>query len=684
MLPVLILSACGGAEEKKMRFYTRGRDFMDKGNLVKATLELKNAVQIDPRFAEGHYLLAQAEMRRNNLQRAFKSYQRTVELMPGNLDAQAKLGKLYLMQGDRTKAQQKVELILKADPRNQEGLLLKGSVLMARKDWKALAPLADKMIAGGIHQPAAYLMLALAQNGLHDGMISEKTLLEGVRRNPTSIALLRTLVDYYAVVGKVDEAAAGIRQIMALEPDTYAYGINLAGLYWKNNRTTEARQTLATLKGGNLKNQACLEAIAGFYSTRHLPHDAEEILTEGIRAVPHSFTLRFALSELYSALGRSEAAIKVLTECLGIKKDPQLPEVVETKVLLARTYFQRGERDLAERYVAEVLKGNASNIEATFLKGRLHLRNGEGVSAISAFRSVINSRPNDAEAILLLANAYLLNLEPNLALESLHKAELLEPGSLRVTRALVRFSVSRKEYRQAEERMRLYITRHPNDAEAYVELGDVYRLEGDLRRAGAQYEQVKQKYPRLPAPYLLLSGLAAEQDNLPKAIAELTEVVGRLAPDNIPLTLQLANLYARGNQTAKARQIYEGLLVKHAAEWQISNDYACFLADYGNVPADIAQAESLTKKVLAIRPDDPLIIDTLGWIEYRKNNFPRALQLLEVAGGKLSGNQTVNYHLGMASIQAGKKDQARNRLKKALAGGDFPEKKQAMAALQRL
>ena len=684
VLVVAILSACSGPNEKKMRFYSKAKGFMDKGDLVKAGLELKNAVQIDPKYADAHYLLGQVELRKGNFKQAFGSFSKTVELAPGNLEAQVELGKLFLMQGSRDKAQEKADLVLKANPGHSEGLLLRGGILMAREEWGKGGELLEGLIARGMTKPDAYLMLAMARSSLKDSGGGETALLEGGRKNPSSLGIQKTLADLYASKGRVDDAAARIRRMMELEPANFGYGITLSGLYWDNGRKPEASELLGKIVAAHPKNEECLIALAGFYLGRRQSDEAEKVLKGGVQALPGSFRLRFALSELYNGTGRSEAGMALLKECLGLEKDPKKPEVVQARYLLARTCFMRGELPEAERWLAEILKASVGHVEANYLKGRIHLQKGEGLAAISAFRSIINDRPREAEGYLFLADAHLINREPNLSLENLQQAERLEADSLRVNRAFARLYFMQKEYRQGEERMLSYLAKHPNELEARIELGDLYRLAGNHRRAEAEYSAVKRQAPKMAIAYLRLSELFAQQGKLSNAISEMETVVSKLAPDNVQSALILSNLYIRAANPIKARQILASFSARYPKEWHVANDYACFLADHGNAKGDLDLAWSLAKDVTGQRPDDPFVMDTLGWIEYRRGNYARAVELLEKAQVKLAGHQMVNYHLGMACFQVGKKDLARSCLNKALAGGDFPGRQEAGATLKRL
>ena len=46
------LAACGGAEDRKAKYFERGKELFEQGNYVKSELEFKNVLQIDPKQAE--------------------------------------------------------------------------------------------------------------------------------------------------------------------------------------------------------------------------------------------------------------------------------------------------------------------------------------------------------------------------------------------------------------------------------------------------------------------------------------------------------------------------------------------------------------------------------------------------------------------------------------------------------
>ena len=53
----ILLSACGGEEGRKAAYLEKGKAYFEEGNYDKAKIEFRNVLQIDPKFAEGFYMM---------------------------------------------------------------------------------------------------------------------------------------------------------------------------------------------------------------------------------------------------------------------------------------------------------------------------------------------------------------------------------------------------------------------------------------------------------------------------------------------------------------------------------------------------------------------------------------------------------------------------------------------------
>jgi tetratricopeptide (TPR) repeat protein len=71
----------------------------------------------------------------------------------------------------------------------------------------------------------------------------------------------------------------------------------------------------------------------------------------------------------------------------------------------------------------------------------------------------------------------------------------------------------------------------------------------------------------------------------------------------------------------------------------------------------LPEARELIDKALSMAPDDPFIMDSAGWVQYRLGNLKRAEELLRRAYG-LRSDPEIAVHLGEVLWQKGEKADA--------------------------
>src|SRR5581483_9924926 len=123
--------SCASAESKKESHYKKGVSYADRGQYSEAVVEFKNVIQIDPNDANAKYQLGLAYLRIGgsaNVQNAFKLFTEAVEKQPNLMDAQAKLGNLYLVSNDVGKAKEKADWVLAKSPGHVEALLVRAKI----------------------------------------------------------------------------------------------------------------------------------------------------------------------------------------------------------------------------------------------------------------------------------------------------------------------------------------------------------------------------------------------------------------------------------------------------------------------------------------------------------------------------------------------------------------------------
>jgi tetratricopeptide (TPR) repeat protein len=236
-----------------------------------------------------------------------------------------------------------------------------------------------------------------------------------------------------------------------------------------------------------------------------------------------------------------------------------------------------------------------------------------------------------------------MNKEANLAFDTLRKALKIAPDSRDVIRAMGSQYAAQKDFRNAESQYRRILDANPKDLEVRADMGDLMLKKGDFRQAEGEYAEIKRRAPGHPLAYVKLSACYMAQQKPDRAIAEL-----------------------------------ESVLRQHPDLWSPMNDLAYLLGDYGRGGKDLDRALDLVQKARSLSPENPAILDTLGWIHYRRGEVNKAIEGLDKAYAGSAVSPVINFHLGMAYNKAGNSEKAREHLRIALASKvSFPGKDEA-------
>ena len=783
LLVFILLVGCSSPEQKRAKFYAKGVKLYEQDRRDKASLEFRNAIQIDPKFADAYYMLGLIEDKRGNVKGAYDNQLTAVRLAPGNLKARYQLGRIYLGLQAPDKTLEEVEVILKREPANAEALVLKGAALVKMKETDRAIALLNEVVGKTITTPESYQILALAYRNRGDIRNAEDAIRKGIGANPAATPLLRTLADICATSGRKDEAAALARKAMEAEPTIKDHRLYLARLLWENGKEQQAKEVVTGLIADDRDVDSRL-LVADFYARRGRNDLVEQLLKESLAKGLKDVRLSLALGDVYRASGSNDKAEKVLKESLAATKKG--PDAVKLRIALAELALSRNQKDVASAYTEEVLKESPKNSEAHLLKGRLAFAKGDFITAISEFRTVVTDKPRFAQGIIMLAQAHIMNKEQNLAADVLQSALKADPDTLEVRRALAELYLAQNDKAKALELMRKGVELAPETIEARLALGDCYLATGDPRRAEGEYEAAKRLAPASKSAYLKLADLYNAEHKPARVIAELEKVVAldptsdvatgslvrlyittknypsatalveqrlrsnprdagawfllsqvRIArkeyasaqealekavesrpespefvqelakilviqgkkeqamtrleqalktnPDTTALYIYLAELNLLSKNFSRAAELYQQALTRRPDFWAAANDLAFVLSEYLATPENLNKALIAAQQALALRPGDPTVLDTLGWVHFRKGDTAMALDLLKKAQNKAPESPLLNYHLGMAHSRSGQTEQARVALKKSLAGkGGFPGRDEAEKTLSTL
>jgi tetratricopeptide (TPR) repeat protein len=175
--------------------------------------------------------------------------------------------------------------------------------------------------------------------------------------------------------------------------------------------------------------------------------------------------------------------------------------------------------------------------------------------------------------------------------------------------------------------------------------------------------------------YLLLAQLYIASNRPELAIEKLKAFTN----DNkdVPALMQLGTIHERLKQYAAARDAYEKVVSINANFAPALNNLAVLYSEH---LGQLDNAYDLAKKATELVPNEPHMVDTLGWILFKKGRYRNALQELEVSASKLPELPPIQFHLGMTHYMLGEDGPARLALEKAV-GADFPDRDEARQRL---
>ncbi|MHB1529463.1 MAG: tetratricopeptide repeat protein [Acidiferrobacteraceae bacterium] len=640
------LGGCG-RQARCAHYLAEGRAYYLQGHYRKAANEFRDAAEIEPKNAEVYYWFGLTQDKQKIFPQAFANYAEAVKLNPNYLAAKAKLGKLYLRGGNIPKAEQMASEILAARPSDPDGRILDAAV-MARKGNIAGAIQEAGSVVGSDPKKtdAISLLAALYTSEAHEEK-ALKVLEQGVAANPSSVQLRMNLVAVLARLKKPpSEMAQQLKEMIAINPSNFAFRLDLARLYVITGQVAKAKAVLALAVRADPHDDKRYLAYSSLLASSGDVPAAEKELKKAIHARPKAYDLQFALAKLY-LLAQQPAKAKARYRKI-IDENHVGPSAMRARVKLAALMLGEGKLPVARKLITTVLNAHPSDDDALLVRGEIELADKNPQAAVGDFRVVLRDQPNAVNVIDLLAKAHLENNDPELAKETFEKAIGAYPDDLNLRLDMAEMLVSIKDYAGAEKQLRAIIARAPKAVVAYADLADL---------------DVVQNRPDGAITWIH-KGLSA-------------------VPNNPQLMVELAELYKRERNTAKAVATYNAILKVYPKLDIAANNLSVLLASTGMDKADRERALSLAQRFE--HSTDPAFLDTLGWAYVKNKRYGQGVATLRRAIHLAPKAGVIQYHLGMAYYE--KKDMAAavRHLKAAVASnGLFPEKRVAAKILARL
>ncbi len=643
---VFAIGGCANPEKSKLAHVEKGDAYLKDEKFQEASLEFRNAIQIDEKLVSAHWGLARAYEGLQRFQEAFEELRKTTELDANNLDARVKLGNYYIAAAKGhpelvAEAERLAKEILQKNGNHVEGHILMGSVLYARNERDQAFAEINHAIELEPKRVESYLSLARFYIVINDKAKAEETFQRAISVNHNSGLAHTEYGKYLVQLNRLADAEAEMNKAIEVEPSNRASRFILASFYLVNKQLDKA--------------EVAYKALA----------ELDKDKPEG----------RAVLADFYSSINRLDEAVSIYQEILT-----RSPDFTQGRYRLGEIMLMRGDTPGAMAQVEEVLKKDQHDRQALLLRARVRTQTGQSndlQDAVEDLKEVLVQEPNSRAGLYFMAQAnfnlgnmdeargFAGDLErnyPDYLPAKLMQVQIdLAQGDAKTAQRLASELIDRLNQtapdRQSSPQMLAELR-----TKAYLSRGSAALDQGNPESARKDFMMARDAAPKDTFPYISLASVSLVENKVDEA-ALFYENALSIDGTSFNALSGLIRLYARNNELNKAHARIDQVLSAYPAN--ASLHYLKAQA-YG-FEHNSAQAEAELRKTLELDPNYIAAYSSLGALFINTNQQDRAIAEYQKILERRPDNASAYTLIGMLDDSRQNYDAAADSYRKALS-----------------
>jgi cellulose synthase operon protein C len=666
----------GGATDAALRIVEGAGDAADQNASLHA---LKAAILVKMRDTSGGLLEAR----------------KATELDPGDVDAAIMLSSEKLSKGDADGAIQMLSAPSIASKNDSRVEQIRAQIFAQKGDLAQAEGILHKLI-GQKPQDIAFrgqlVRIYVAQRRFDD---AEKELRTIAAANPENTGAELDVVRFLSGVKGSTVAREELVTRIKAGGDVFPYQMALADLDFNQGKFDDSVALLEGLINAPDSPEHSLAAqakLAEFYFRKTNYPAAEKLISDILKKDPRNIAGLKIRASIRIEQGQFESAIADLREALN--GQPKSPELL---LLMALAYERDGKLELADRQYADATKSASGNPNVSLRYVAFLQRQGRIVQAEDVLTEAVRANPRSIDLLSALAQIRLARQnwtgalavadsiqalgndrgmadlirgaafagqdKMEQAIAALEAAHATAPDALQAIVSLVTAYVRTGKVDKAEALLKDMLKKYPESVQLSLLMGSTQLAKNNIAEAEKSFKSAIEQHPKEEAGYSALSNLYIRQKNYDQASKILQDGL-REQPDNLNLKLALAGVMIEMKDYDGAIAKYESILKDKPNIPVAINNLASLLLDYRTDKESLDRAYSLTEGLR--NSNVPQFQDTVGWAQYQRGDFKRAVATLEGAEAKWPNLGSIRYHLGMSYIATGQAEKASEQLKSAL------------------
>lgn len=330
------------------------------------------------------------------------------------------------------------------------------------------------------------------------------------------------------------------------------------------------------------------------------------------------------------------------------------PDWDKALVLRAQLAVQAGDLDIARELLEKILQKTPDNDRIRKMLAQILIQAEAFDDAVQLYLNVLERKSEDGESKFAIALIYLQQKKDDEAQvylkELINKPEWGSQAS---------FYLGRIEYKKEHYETALVwfdkVTQGPFEYDAAMAAVSVLLTQKKFPEAEQRLQELTVRFPKKQLNTLLLRAeVYNEQKDYQKAFDLLTDAL-KQNPEHRDLLYSRALIAENLDRLDTLEADLKKILQKHPDDASALNALGYTLVDRTE---RYQEAEVYLQKAIKLRPEEAVIIDSIGWLEFKQGNTEEALAYLRRAYEKQPESE-VAAHLAEVLWVLGKKDEAR-------------------------
>lgn len=619
LLGIFLLPAVAGAvttgtqspeERKASRFYEDALKRFGDGKFQGAAIQLRNALQLDPRHLPARILLGKALLKLRYGEAAESQLKTARGAGADDSLTLVPLGEAYLQQG-------KFEALLRELPAGQRPPRIEAGVRVLRG------------------------LALLELRVLHE---AELEFLKARRLQPDDVKALLGLSTLRLSRGELAEAEELIDRAVALSPEDET-------VWHHKAKVRQARgDTKAALEYYN-KSLSIIGTLLNVRADRAsaliaLGRDDEALKDiEYVRRISPRNPQAALLNALYLARRNDPKGAKEILDDVMSWVDVLATDFVmkhpPTLLLMGTIHFAMKRFDEALPFLHRHVELAPHVISARRMLGTIYLRKDDPKYALSLLEPALKRTPRDSKLILLLGTAHMRIGNYRQATRYFEWLSQLIPDSAVARTSLAKSKLALGRTSEALEDLEQATRIDPTTGRSGALLGILQLQGGNTAAALEMVEKLREADPKNPFPLNLAGSIYLRANQPEKAWQSFNEAL-EIDPEYRPARYNLAVLALRRNGAEAARKRYLAIVEGHAEETRAMSALADLALQRGDTKSAIKWLDQASKvDTKAVRPQLRLanlllregrLTEALQIIDSLENRAPRNLAVLDAKG----------------------------------------------------